>query len=836
MVEALEKAKNIIRQELDAILKTAVQQYHEEDKLFDDTVQAICNVIEAVFIHGLKDAFFLKGSRFSKYPEPNFWPFVSKFTHRSIKNQIGDLKQIKSEIGKARAWIRIVLNEGQLEHYINLLSKDAKQLNNFYLKNAFLHDAERLEALMGYLGALTKLPLNAPINSSFLNTWTPSPLILSGLISGKHQRVTHLASSKRRNASSNSLGQDDAAEEALSALELLDESSTSESPLSPFRKNLVEDDDASSVYSHGSMIDTGLAAPTNLKPTYSPFLSSTPENRTLDEMTKIKFRLPEEESPTEVLVNRRKTTRVRRLSKGSGSDENSSRRGSLTHINPPEIIPMSSSLPTGCGLLSLNEMKAMLKKNQSSAEITNTNSPPHLSDTEDADGGPVFSIQGSEDHPSDNVSHAQTEPITIFGSFDDADLSERSNNKPMVFGTSLHDELMAATRHQDESSSSVFPGTSPSSGPSSSIGNSLANKGWSIASRKDSLASTISSPGYDTIHCTFDNALKSVLKDDYYGSSESISSPTLYEDSQTLLNRQLSEIPENVLQKADEIVESKLVLIKEDKNEPVIIEAESLMDTDEYGISRNLLLTFTEVPIERGLADQDYRCPSCRKSIGGPFGKFFLCSLDARYYCNDCWKKGDESIIPARVVLNWDCKRRPISKASKAFLRANADRPLIRVDQINPQIYTHSKQLAKILKLREKLSLVVVYLLSCKQSVAEDLKQRIWPQDYFYNNIHLYSVTDLQNAITGVLERRLNNIIKFAITHIESCNLCLQKGFICEICSAKKIIYPFQTDIADRCNECGAVYHIKCFKNVDCPKCIRRSKYNANRSAELPLE
>uniref|UniRef100_A0AC34R9A4 RUN domain-containing protein n=1 Tax=Panagrolaimus sp. JU765 TaxID=591449 RepID=A0AC34R9A4_9BILA len=149
MVEALEKAKNGIRQELDAVLKVAAQQFHDDDKLSDDANQAICNVIEAVFIHGLKDAFFLKGSRFSKYPEPNFWPFVSKFTHRSIKNQIGDLKQIKSEIGKARAWIRIVLNEGQLEHYISLLSKDVKQLENFYVKNAFLRDGERLEALMG---------------------------------------------------------------------------------------------------------------------------------------------------------------------------------------------------------------------------------------------------------------------------------------------------------------------------------------------------------------------------------------------------------------------------------------------------------------------------------------------------------------------------------------------------------------------------------------------------------------------------------------------------------------------------------------------------------------
>ena len=54
------------------------------------------------------------------------------------------------------------------------------------------------------------------------------------------------------------------------------------------------------------------------------------------------------------------------------------------------------------------------------------------------------------------------------------------------------------------------------------------------------------------------------------------------EDAVTLLNRQLSEIPENVLQKTDEIEEAKFDPIKEDKNEPVIIEDESLLDTDEY--------------------------------------------------------------------------------------------------------------------------------------------------------------------------------------------------------------------------------------------------------------
>ena len=95
---------------------------------FSDVEQLICNVIEAIFIHGLLDAFFLKGSRFTKYPEPNIWPLISKFIHVSNKKQIAAMKQIKTEIGKSRAWIRLVLNEGSLENYVQMISKDEGQL------------------------------------------------------------------------------------------------------------------------------------------------------------------------------------------------------------------------------------------------------------------------------------------------------------------------------------------------------------------------------------------------------------------------------------------------------------------------------------------------------------------------------------------------------------------------------------------------------------------------------------------------------------------------------------------------------------------------------------
>uniref|UniRef100_A0A183CN18 RUN domain-containing protein n=1 Tax=Globodera pallida TaxID=36090 RepID=A0A183CN18_GLOPA len=115
---------------------------------------------------------------------PNFWPFVSKYTHRSIKTQISTLNQIHNEIGRARAWIRIVLNEYALDHYISLFSKDTKQMNQFYAVDAFLRDFECISSLDALLKRLNGIRIAAPTNSSLLNAWTPSPLMLAGLIKG----------------------------------------------------------------------------------------------------------------------------------------------------------------------------------------------------------------------------------------------------------------------------------------------------------------------------------------------------------------------------------------------------------------------------------------------------------------------------------------------------------------------------------------------------------------------------------------------------------------------------------------------------------------------------
>jgi hypothetical protein len=101
-----------------------------------------------------------------------------------------------------QAWIRIVLNETSLEHYFIAFRREPDTLRSpfsplfdppspcriFYRHDACIRDDEESERMLGHLRVVAKLRINAPVNSTFLNSWTPTPLILAGLISGQPVR------------------------------------------------------------------------------------------------------------------------------------------------------------------------------------------------------------------------------------------------------------------------------------------------------------------------------------------------------------------------------------------------------------------------------------------------------------------------------------------------------------------------------------------------------------------------------------------------------------------------------------------------------------------------
>ncbi|XP_050438899.1 pleckstrin homology domain-containing family M member 1 [Adelges cooleyi] len=224
---------------------------------------------------------------------------------------------------------------------------------------------------------------------------------------------------------------------------------------------------------------------------------------------------------------------------------------------------------------------------------------------------------------------------------------------------------------------------------------------------------------------------------------------------------------------------------------------------------------------ELGLNTQGFMCKGCNETIGIDFGNYYKCNFTACYYCVHCF--GTEmSCIPSKILFDWDFNQYPICNRTSKFFNEIQYHPLFNVRSINRKIYKCNKEMVKSKELRWQIYYLYRFLATCKLCNTEELSKDIWPREYFYNNIHLYSFFDLQEIYSGALFDFLEQKITVSRNHVYNCQTCRQKGFICEICKDSRIIYPF--DIADnyRCHLCKTVFHRKCYKETkSCPKCER---------------
>ncbi|XP_032549961.1 pleckstrin homology domain-containing family M member 3 [Chiroxiphia lanceolata] len=255
-----------------------------------------------------------------------------------------------------------------------------------------------------------------------------------------------------------------------------------------------------------------------------------------------------------------------------------------------------------------------------------------------------------------------------------------------------------------------------------------------------------------------------------------------------------------------------------------------LRKSKRQSVTTSFLSILTTLSLERGLTVQSFKCAGCQRSIGLSNGKAKVCSYSGWYYCSTC-HVDDSFLIPARLVHNWDTSKYKVSKQAKEFLEYVYEEPLIDIQQENPMLYKHVEPLATVVRLRQQLKSLRAYLFSCRAAVAEDLRRRIFPREYLLQQIHLYSLADLQQVIEGKLAPFLGKVIKFATSHVYSCSLCSQKGFICEICNNGEILYPFEDISTSRCESCGAVFHSECkVKAVPCPRCVRKELQKKQKS------
>ena len=72
-----------------------------------------------------------------------------------------------------------------------------------------------------------------------------------------------------------------------------------------------------------------------------------------------------------------------------------------------------------------------------------------------------------------------------------------------------------------------------------------------------------------------------------------------------------------------------------------------------------------------------------------------LCDYTGKYYCTTChWNS--TSVIPARVVLNWDFEERVVCRASKQILKLMAKLPILKLEKLNPILFACVEELGTV--------------------------------------------------------------------------------------------------------------------------------------------
>ncbi|XP_076376091.1 pleckstrin homology and RUN domain containing M1 [Megalopta genalis] len=187
------KRNVLVKQSLQKQLNVSVMELEGAPGAEDGTIgnceeiMTLCSVLEAIFLHGLKNSLLnrvtevLSGPDLDAMPQPSFWGPLLVFSHRQIIDQIQGFSQINTEVGYCRAWIRLALNEGLLASYFVSIRRDNSALKPYYNPYAFIRDLDLLEVVQRLIETVGHIHFEIACNGSLLNYWSTTPLLLAGI-------------------------------------------------------------------------------------------------------------------------------------------------------------------------------------------------------------------------------------------------------------------------------------------------------------------------------------------------------------------------------------------------------------------------------------------------------------------------------------------------------------------------------------------------------------------------------------------------------------------------------------------------------------------------------
>ncbi|NXV26018.1 RUBCL protein, partial [Rissa tridactyla] len=220
------------------------------------------------------------------------------------------------------------------------------------------------------------------------------------------------------------------------------------------------------------------------------------------------------------------------------------------------------------------------------------------------------------------------------------------------------------------------------------------------------------------------------------------------------------------------------------------------------------------------VAAQNFTCVGCGTPIESKYiRRLRYCDYLGKYFC-DCCHSYAQSPIPARILLKWDFKKYYVCNFSKHLLDSVWQHPVFNVSCINKALYTKSKEMDRVREVQEQLFHLKKLLKTCRfgESALKEFEQ---VPSHLTEELHLFSLDDLVKIKRGQLLPLLKDIVKSSTSHVDGCELCQAKGFICEFCQSADLLFPHQIAKCKRCTECKTCFHKACFKSGGCPKCLR---------------
>ncbi|XP_011505731.1 PREDICTED: run domain Beclin-1 interacting and cysteine-rich containing protein [Ceratosolen solmsi marchali] len=254
----------------------------------------------------------------------------------------------------------------------------------------------------------------------------------------------------------------------------------------------------------------------------------------------------------------------------------------------------------------------------------------------------------------------------------------------------------------------------------------------------------------------------------------------------------------------------------------------SLRGTIEWAPPRpQIIFTAHPPPVRRILiAKQNYRCAGCGMKVAVEYAnRFRYCEYLGRYFCTGC-HTNQVTLIPGKILTKWDFNRYPVSNFSYRLLDQMTVDPLFQVSDLNPTLYRRIKQLDRTKLLRTQLFYLKDFLFACRfaTNTQETLKRE---PNHIIADPHIYSIQDFTQVKAGVLPLELNKLVQECHKHVAECVLCQARGFVCELCNSKDVIYPWELNKVMRCESCGTCYHKTCISangkagNKECKRCSR---------------